>query len=190
MDTYQLTLPLLSIETAPNEAKEFLADAQKAYGMVPNMYAGMANAPGILSTYLHGYKLFRQNSGFTPAEQEVVFLSISRVNGCSYCVAAHSMVAAMMSNVPADVIEALRNGSAIADPRLSALGNFTTLMVEKRGNPSTDDVQAFLAAGFSECLVLEIVLAIAVKTLSNYSNHLFHTPVDDAFASFHGPETK
>jgi AhpD family alkylhydroperoxidase len=77
-----------------------LQAAQKQYGLVPNMYARMANLPGVLSTYLHGYEAYRKQSGFTPPEQEVVLLTISRENNCEYCVAAHSMVARVRVSIP------------------------------------------------------------------------------------------
>lgn len=182
MKTYQMKTGAHTLESAPDEAKPLLAAAQKKFGLIPNMYARMANLPGLLSTYLHGYDLFRAQAGLTPPEQEVVLLVISRENGCEYCVAAHSMVAAMMSQVPPDVLEAVRNAQPIADPRLQALAEFTKTMVDKRGNPTPEDAAAFLDAGYTEQQILGIILAIAVKTLSNYSNHLFHTPVDAAFA--------
>lgn len=75
-------------------------------GFVPDMYAGMVNSPGLLEKYLLGYERFRKESGFTPVEQEVVLLTISRFHGCTYCMTAHSMIAAKMSKVPRDVLEA------------------------------------------------------------------------------------
>lgn len=180
----KLTLGLLSEDRADAAGAELLRGARKNLGFVPNMYAEMAHAPGLLSTYLHGYEWSRKHSGFTPAEQEVVFLAISRENSCHYCVAAHSMIAEKMSKVPAQTLGALRNGEMIADPKLRALADFTRRMVQTRGNPTGDELQAFLMAGYSEQQALQVVLAIAVKTLSNYSNHLFDTPVDDAFASY------
>ena len=71
----------------------------KALGFIPNMYADMANSPSALETYGVGYNFFRSDSGFTPVEQEVVFLTISHENGCEYCMAAHSMVGEKMSGV-------------------------------------------------------------------------------------------
>ncbi|MGM0701022.1 MAG: carboxymuconolactone decarboxylase family protein [Pseudomonadota bacterium] len=179
---YQLKLAPQTLETADAKAKPLLEQANAKLGFVPNMYQGMAKAPGVLDTYLHGYNLFRQESGFTPPEQEVVFLTISYLNGCSYCMSAHSMLADKMSQVPADVLEAIRVGKAIPDERLAALSEFTRVMFETRGKPGRVDVEAFLAAGFEERQVLQIVLALAVKTLSNYSNHLNHPELDDAFA--------
>lgn len=179
---YKLTLPALDESNADALAADHLRAAKAKFSFAPNMYGVMANSPGLLDTYIHGYELFRARSGFTPAEQEVVLLAISRQNGCTYCVAAHSFIANRMSGVPEEVTNAIRDGRPIPDSRLAALHDFTRTMVIKRGLPDKTDVAAFLAAGYSERQILEIVLAIAVKTLSNYANHLFHTPVDDVFA--------
>ena len=74
-----------------------LDKALKQVGFIPNMYANMAHAPAVLNTYLTGYDLFRKESGLSSAEQEVVFLAVSKTNGCTYCTAAHSMIAEKMS---------------------------------------------------------------------------------------------
>lgn len=174
----KLTLPLLTEESAPEKGREFLSNARKKRGSIPSMYAEMAHAPGALSTYLHGTDWFRRESGFTPAEQEVVFLVISRINGCNYCVAAHSRIAEKISKVPPQALKAIREGTPIDDPKLRALTGFVTDMVESRGNPSEASLQSFTGAGYSEAQALQVVLAIAVKTISNYTNHLFNTPVD------------
>lgn len=155
-----------------------LEAGKKSAGGIPNMYAGMANSPALLDSYLHGYQLFRTESGFTPAEQELVFLSIARVNECTYCVAAHSYIAGAVSKTPAQAVQAVRDDTAIEDPKLAALSKFTQTMVSSRGKPTPEELAAFPGAGYSEKNVLEIILAIAVKTISNYSNHVLHTPVD------------
>jgi AhpD family alkylhydroperoxidase len=147
-------------------------------GAVPQLRGG--EAPSELPCV--GYARFRKESGFTPAEQEVVFLTISRENGCHYCVAAHSTLADAVSAVPTAVTDAIRRGTPIPDPRLRALSEFTRLLLAKRGRPDRDDVAPFLAAGYTERQILEVVLAISVKTLSNWANHLFATPVDAMFA--------
>lgn len=184
MTTYQMTLAAQTIDSAPNGARQILEGAKTRMGMVPNMYGRMANLSGLLTTYAHGYEAFRAQGGFTPAEQEVVLLVISRENGCEYCVGAHSMIADKMSKVPPQALEAVRTGKAIVDPKLAALAAFTQAMVEKRGNPSPADAAAFLKAGFTEQHILAVILAIAVKTISNYANHVFHTPLDAAFSAF------
>ncbi len=181
---YKIILSPLSPDQASPLARERLEEARKNLGFVPNMYGVMAHSPGLFDTYINGYNRFRELSGFTPAEQEVVFLAISIENGCTYCVAAHSLIADRMSGVPAPVTGAIRDGAPIPDARLAALHAFTRLMVRKRGLPTRADVAPFLAAGYTEQQILEVVLAIAVKTLSNYANHLFHTPVDSQFATW------
>ena len=94
------------------------------------------------------------------------------------------MIADKMSGVPADVTESIRNNAPIDDPKLQVLHDFVVIMLNKRGAPSRAEVECFLAAGYTEQQVLELIVAIAVKTLSNYSNHLFHTELDDVFADY------
>lgn len=183
-DVVRLTLPAQSLESAEGRAKEVLDTALRQVGFIPNMYAKMVNSPGLLDTYLFGYNAFRKESGFTPAEQEVVFLTISRVNECAYCMAAHSMLAEAMSKTPPQAIAALREDRPIDDPKLRALANFTRVMVESRGRPTDRDAQDFFAAGYSNRQVLEVILAIAVKTLSNYANDILHTEVDPRFEGY------
>lgn len=143
----------------------------------------LANAPAMLSTYLHGYDLFRKESGLSPAEQEVVFLSISQFNGCTYCTAAHSMIADKLSKVPEDVLQAIRSSQPIPDAKLSALAAMAVEMVAKHGQPDPAKVKEFLDAGYQERDLLYIVLAAAVKTLSNYSNQMFGTQLDERFSA-------
>jgi uncharacterized peroxidase-related enzyme len=180
-NVYRIGLPAVDPSTAAPRVKEPLEGARKRMGMIPNMYTRMANSPGGFETYLYGYERFRKDSGFTPAEQEVVLLTISEENGCEYCVAAHSVIADTSSKVPREVTDAIRAGKAIPDAKLRALSVLTRAIVATRGRPLEKDVRTFLAAGYSERHILELVLAVAVKTISNYVNHLFETPVDDAF---------
>lgn len=178
------TLKGVTLDTADAEQKDVLDAALKAVGFIPNMYANMVNVPGVLSTYLHGYAAFRQKSGLTPTEQEVVFLAISQHNGCNYCTAAHSMLADKMSGVPAPVLAAIRAQQPIPDAKLQALYSYTQELVKTGGKPSQAAGEAFLAAGYTENHALQIVLASAVKTLSNYTNHLCQTVLDDKFAAY------
>jgi uncharacterized peroxidase-related enzyme len=183
MTDYRSPLPPQTVETASADAGERLAATQAAMGMVPNMYGVMANSPGLLATYLDGYQRFRTDSGLSPAEQEVVFLTISRFNECDYCMAAHSFIADHMSKTPVEVTDAIRDDTPIADERLAALSAMTRSLLETRGHPAESDVAAFRSAGFTDVQVLELILAVAVKTISNWSDHVFATPVDEVFAA-------
>lgn len=170
--------------SAEGKSKEILDIALKQVGFIPNMYANMANAPAMLSTYLHGYALFRSESSFSSVEQEVVFLAVSQYNGCNYCTAAHSMLADKMSGVPKDVLQAIRARQPIPDAKLAALAAMAVEMVAKHGQPDPAVVKTFLDVGYQERDLLYIVLAAAVKVLSNYSNQAFRTTVDEKFAPY------
>ncbi len=180
-ETFHIQLAPKTMQNAEPLAQEVLQTTKKELGMVPNMYQYMANAPALLATYSYGYRLFRSESGFSAVEQEVIFLVISYENGCDYCMAAHSVAADMFSKVPVEVTNAIREGKEIPDVRLSVLAGFVRAMVNKRGNPSPEDVEKFCNAGYTEMHILYIVHAIAIKTISNYSNHLFRTPIDTLF---------
>ena len=125
MGTKASDLTILSIETAKSAVVPLMERAKKWLGFVPNMYGAMANEPALYQAYTTGYAAFRSECGFTSIEQEVIFLVISRENGCDYCMAAHSHIADTMSKVPADVTDAIRDGNAIADTKLRALAAFT-----------------------------------------------------------------
>lgn len=180
-ETFHIGLGPITLNNADEQQNKILEKAKKANGMIPNMYRNMVNLPGLQDTYDIGYAHFREGSGFTPAEQEVVFLTSSIENGCGYCIAAHSYLADKVSKTPVEVTNAIREDKEIPDTKLKALSEFTKVMHTTRGNPSPEQAQAFLDAGYSEKNILAIILAMAVKTISNYSNHIFHTEIDDAF---------
>ena len=181
---YQMkNLPFHSIDTTDGKAIELLEEAKRRLGFLPNGYGDMINVPALFESYVKTYMLMRSDCGFTSVEQEVVFLAISRENDCDYCMAAHSFIADEMSGVPTDVTDAIRDGRQIPDPKLEALAEFSRTMVRSRGRPSDAEAKSFLAAGYEEKHILGIILAIGCKSLSNYSNRLFDTPLDDMFAS-------
>ena len=178
---YKISLPPVTIEAADDSVKETLEQQQANFGFLPNMYRTMANAPALLKTYLYGYQQFRESSEFTSVEQEVIFMVISRENGCEYCVGAHSFIADNMSGVPENVTNAIRDGEDIDNTELQGLATFTKILLNTRGVPTQPEVEAFKSAGYSERQILEIILAISVKTLSNYSNHVCQPELDDVF---------
>ena len=176
-----LALPRLTAETATPEAAEMLRTTEAQMGFVPEMYRYMANDPAVLGGYQSLYNAFRTQSDFTAAEQEVVFLTISRLNGCHYCIAAHSMIADKRAGLSAESLRALREGKRLPDPRLDALAQFVAAMVTGRGDPGPAALAAFQDAGFLPRHALSVVLAMACKTFSNSVNHLAGTELDAAF---------
>lgn len=166
-------------ETAPEASKPFVKGTVKAFGFLPNLSATFAESPAMIEAYGTLAGIF-DKTDLTATERQIVSMTTSRLNGCTYCMAAHSTVS-QMQKVPDDVIESLRNGTPIADPKLRALQTFTARLQETRGHVPHDEVEAFLAAGYTKANILDVIVGAGLKTLSNYTNHIAGTPVDAAF---------
>jgi uncharacterized peroxidase-related enzyme len=166
-------------QDAPENSRQILADTQKKYGFVPNLFGVLAESPAALEGYASIGNAFSKSS-LSAVEQQVVLLSTSFENGCTYCMAAHSAVAKMIGATEV-VVQSLRDGTAIPDNRLEALRTFTRTLVEKRGWVSQQDIDSFLSAGYNKAQILEVITGIVQKTLSNYTDHIAHTPLDEAF---------
>jgi AhpD family alkylhydroperoxidase len=172
------TFAMHTLESAPVDAKETLTSVKKAFGTIPNLQAVMAESPELLKAQQALWALFDQTS-FDALEKQVVYLTTIYENECSYCMAGHTMLA-KMQHLPEDVVTAIREGRPIADAKLQALRSFTSKMVTSRGWASEADVAVFLAAGYTQKNVLEVILGIATKVTMNYVNHVAGTP-NDAF---------
>jgi alkylhydroperoxidase family enzyme len=167
-------------ESASPEACADLKSAQRAFGFVPTLLGVMAAAPIALRAYIDLTDLLGKAS-LNAVEQQVMMLAASHENACGYCMAAHSTVAGMIA-MPEPVLTALRSGGNLPDPKLEALRSFVVDVVRSRGRVSDKRIEEFLSAGYSRQNVLEVVFAVAMKTLSNYVNHMAETPVDVQFA--------
>ena len=167
-------------DTAPAPAHPVMDAYADRFGFVPNLVGILAGAPAALNGYATGYNLMN-DTAFTPAEQQLLFLAVSRANGCTYCVAAHS-AAAKMAGLDDETIQAVRDGRTVLEPKLAAIAEFAAKVVDKRGRVSALDIENFLTAGHGRAQILEVVLAVAVKTISNYVNHMADTPLDAMFA--------
>lgn len=173
--------PVHSLESAPEASKGLLEQTQKNFGFIPNLIAVMATSPAVTEAYLGVAGIFAK-SGLSATEQQIVLLTVSHYHECCYCMAAHTAIAGMQ-NIEQDVVQAIRDGQAIADKKLQALRHFTWLLIENRGWVSDDDVQSFISAGYEQSQMLDILVGVAQKTLSNFTNHLAKTPLDDAFST-------
>ncbi|GAA4105597.1 carboxymuconolactone decarboxylase family protein [Actinomadura miaoliensis] len=164
---------------APEAARPQLEAAKRRMGFVTTLNGVMAESPELLAGYNALAELFAKSSLPGPAKH-VVWITASVENNCEYCVAAHSTLA-LRSRVPADVVRALRDGKPLAAPALEAVRRFTQAMVTRQGWVEEEEVEAFLAAGYTRRHVMDIVLGVGMKTLSNYTNHIAHTPLDPAW---------
>jgi len=177
-----IEFPIHDLDTAPEGSKEFLEKSLTSNGRIPALHATMAEAPGLLEGYQMLHKLFLESS-FDKDELTVVWQSVNVEHSCHYCVPAHTGIAKAM-RVDDAISGALRNETPLPNEHLEALRTFTLAMVRERGNVGDDAVQAFLDAGFTKRQVLEVVLGISQKVMSNFTNSLAHTPLDPAHLKF------
>jgi len=169
-----------STETSPAESKPLLEGVKNAMTFVPNLMGVMAESKTVLSSYLALSDFFSKTS-FSPIEQQLVLLSVSKENESAYCFAAHSMLARNIAKMDSETINKLKTGTQLSDSKLNALSAFTRKLVSARGNPSEQDLAAFYSQGYTPKHVWEVILGVSMKTLSNYVNHVAHTPVDEIF---------
>jgi AhpD family alkylhydroperoxidase len=178
MNTFMIHTP----DSAPVESKHHLQNAQNLRGRVPNLYGVLAEAPIAIEAYLTFADLMLRSS-FTPTERHVVWFALNAYHDCHYCMAAHTLLA-KSEKVSEAVIESARAVQSYEDPKLEALRVFTLSLADSRGRVSPEEIETFLSAGYTRQNVLEIIVAISHKVLSNYTNHIAHTPVDGTFARF------
>ncbi|MHA6803849.1 carboxymuconolactone decarboxylase family protein [Salinifilum ghardaiensis] len=171
--------PIHNESTAPQEVASALADTRKNLGMIPNLHGIFAESPQAYHAYQALTEQFRNTSLSTTA-QHVVLLTASRQNSCHYCMAAHTALA-KQAGADEAIIDAIREDKPVPDESAEAVRRFTQAVVTHRGLVPEDDTAHFLAAGFTRRQILDVVLGVTMKTLSNYTNHFAETPVDEAF---------
>lgn len=176
------TLKVQTIESAPEASKPLLEQSLKSFGMIPGLHGVLASSPQILEAYQTLHKLFTESS-FNAEELTVVWQTINVEHECHYCVPAHTGIANMMK-VDSELSEALRNRTEMPNEKLQVLHDFTLKVVRNRGHVTQEDLDTFYAAGYGEQQVLEVILALSQKVISNYTNHIANTPVDEPFQQF------
>jgi len=175
-------LDVLGLDDAPGESRPLLENSLKEFGMIPNLHGVIAASPQALEVYQLMHKMF-QESSFNDEELTVVWQTINVEHGCSYCIPAHTAIAHRMKVSPS-LIDALANNKPMLDAKLQALQDLTLKIVRERGKVSERDIEAFYAAGYGPRQVVEILLGLCQKVMSNYINHIAQTPIDEAFKKF------
>ena len=170
-------------DTAPKESSPLIEASMQAYGFFPKLHQIMAEAPATYKAYLETFRIFAEETTLSPTQQHVVMQTVNYENRCHYCTAGHSMLM-QMAGISDDVIEALREGTPIADPKLEALRRFTQNLIESRGHIGDDKLSEFLKSGYTKRQALEVLTGIATKTLSNFTNALAHTELDEPVKPF------
>lgn len=169
--------PSHDLESAPEASKPLLENSQKAFGRLPGLHKVMAESPQVLEGYQVLHKLFTETA-FDAEEMTVVWQTINVEHECHYCVPAHTGIANRMK-ISDEISNALRDETPLPTAKLEALRTFTLQMLRERGNVTDAQMQTFFDAGYDHRAVLEIILGLAQKVMSNYINHVAETPLDE-----------
>lgn len=165
-----------TIDAAPAAAKPLLEAVGKQLGSVPNLFRVVANSPAALEGYL-GLSSALVKGSLPAATRERIALAVAEINGCNYCLAAHAFLGKKFARLDEAEILANRNGHS-GDPKADAAVKFAAAVTTARGHVSDHDLQAVKLAGYDDAQVVEIVLHVALNTLTNYVNEVARTELD------------
>ena len=173
--------PIHTQETAPEQTKEVLDWYQENFQMVPYLAGVMAESPALSRSYWELQKSLMSFGSLSPAENNIIQMSIAFENKCQYCVAGHTMAGRTFFNSTDAQLKALRSGSPLDDTKLETLRTFAISVYKSKGRVSDAELRAFYNAGYSKQQALDVVANIASKVMSNYANQMARTPVDEPF---------
>ena len=163
-----------TVDNAPVASRARLAEVEKAWGFLPKLHGNLAESALALEAYDTLFGMISAKATLTPVEVQVAYQAINVFHECEYCTAGHTYLSRMVK-MDENTIAALRDGTPIPGNRLQALRVFVEGVVRERGRVGDTAVEAFLAAGFTNANVLEVVAIAATKTISNYTNHITKT---------------
>ena len=165
-----------TIEAAPASAQPLLQAVKKQLGVVPNLFRLVSNSPAALEGYLGLSGALAKGSLPAPTRERIA-LAVAEINGCNYCLSAHTYLAKNLAKLDDAEIAANRNGAS-NDPKADAAVRFAAKVARERGHVSEDDVRAVKLAGYDDAQVIEIVLHVALNTWTNYINEVAKTDID------------
>lgn len=166
--------------TREEQAEEILSAVEEKYGFRPNLVRELVEAPAAARVYLRGQDAMA-GASLGPARQQAVQLAVASHNRCHYCGAAHSALGRQSGIADADV-EAIRNGDLPEDPDLAGVVRAARRVLEKEGWLDDGDLSELADDGIGRQELYEIVALVALKTLSNYVNHIADTEIDPQFS--------
>lgn len=165
-----------TIEDAPEKSRPLLEAVNKQLGSVPNMFRLVATSPAALEGYL-GMSGALGKGALPAATRERIALAVAEVNGCDYCLSAHTYLGKNLAKLDDAEITANRSGAS-NDPKADAAVRFAALVARNRGHVAPSDLSAVKLAGYSDAQVIEIVQHVALNTWTNYFNEVFKTDID------------
>lgn len=173
----KFTVPIRGEVSENNQA--IFDDLQKGLGFVPNLYAYYAKNETALADYL---TFQNRKSTLKAKEREVINLVTSQVNGCRYCQSAHTVLGKMNGFTDEQVIE-IRKGAASFDLQIDALAKFTKAVVENKGKVSQEVKDNFFYAGYTEANLIDVIIVVGDKVISNYIHNITGFEIDFPIAS-------
>jgi AhpD family alkylhydroperoxidase len=168
-----------TIQSAPDQSKTSLEALQKAFGLVPNLAATMAESPTLIGGFVGAIGNFLGGT-FTGGQRQVILLTSATVNQCAWAVAFHS-TAALREGVPPAEVEAIRAGKTPADPKTAALVTIVRALLTKRGAIDASERTAFGAAGFTPAQLLEVIAGLAASMMASYAGNITDPPLEEPF---------
>ena len=174
--------PIQTMASAPEQSKPALEQLQKAFGVLPNIAAAIANSPKLINSLVGVFQQVHSSS-LTEQEIQIVLLSDAVANSSTYAVAFHTALA-IAAGVSSAETDAIRDGQAPRDPRFAALSTLAKTLIEKRGHLNDSDLHSFLAAGFTKEQVLEVIAVVAASTITNYTGSIADPPLEDQFQRY------
>lgn len=165
-----------TVDAAPAASRPLLEAVKKQFGVVPNLFRLVANSPAALEGYL-GLSNALSKGELPPATRERIALAVAEINGCSYCLSAHTYVGKNLAKLDDAEITANRNGAS-NDPKADAAVRFAVAVTKARGHVGEAELQALKAAGYSDAQAIEIVMHVALNTWTNYVNEVAQTEID------------
>jgi uncharacterized peroxidase-related enzyme len=165
-----------TVESAPAAAQPLLEAVKKQLGSVPNIFRVVANSPAALEGFL-GLNGALAKGTLDARTRERIALAVAEINGCAYCLSAHTYLGKNIAKLDDAEMTANRNGAS-NDPKAAAAVRFAAEIVRQRGHVSDADIAAVKLAGFDDAQIIEIVLHVALNTLTNYVNEVAKTAID------------
>ena len=170
----RITLP--TPDQTPAASVPLLEAVKKQLGVIPNLMKLVGNSPAALEGYLSLNGALSKGK-LDAKTRERIALAIAEINGCSYCLSAHTYLGKNVAKLDDAEIAANRNGHS-ADPKAAAAVHFAARVALERGHISDADLETVKAAGYSQAEIVEIVLHVALNTLTNYINEVAKTEID------------
>jgi uncharacterized peroxidase-related enzyme len=165
-----------TIEAAPAASQPLLQAVKKQLGVAPNLFRLVANSPAALTGYL-GMSGALGKGELPAATRERIALAVAEINGCDYCLSAHTYLGRNVAKLDDAEITANRSGAS-NDPMADAAVRFAAKVTKLRGHVSDEDFRAVKSAGYTDAQIIEIVQHVALNTWTNYINTVGQTEID------------